>query len=79
MRFFFIVTFLLVAAISFSQTYVIVADHLIDVRNEKVIDNPAIIIQNKMITDIRYDQNYPADAVVINLKGYSLYSYSGRY
>jgi len=72
MRSFFTVTFLLVAAISFSQTYAIVADRLIDVRNEKVIDNPIIIVQNKRIIDIRYDQNYPADAVVINLKGYSL-------
>jgi len=58
--------------ISFSQTYVIVADRLIDVKNDKAIDNPAIIVQNKRIIDIRYDKNYPADAIIIDLKGYSL-------
>jgi imidazolonepropionase-like amidohydrolase len=72
MRFVSTVTFLLVSAISFSQTYAIVADRLIDVKNDKVIDNPTIIVQNKRITEIRYDQSYPADAIVIILKGYSL-------
>ena len=72
MQFVSTVIFLLISTISFSQTYAIVADRLIDVKNDKVIDNPTIIVKNKRIIEIRYDQNHPADAIIIDLKGYSL-------
>jgi len=72
MRSVLLLALLFTSVISFSQTYVIIADRLIDVKNDKAIDNPAIIVQNKRIIDIRYDKNYPADAIIIDLKGYSL-------
>ena len=72
MKLFCLVTSLLIIVSSIGQTYVIKADRIIDVKNDKQLDNPVVIVQKNRIADIRYDNNYPDSAIVIDLKGYSL-------
>jgi imidazolonepropionase-like amidohydrolase len=54
-----------------AQTYAIKADRLIDVRNGKVIDHPVIIVNKKTIVDV-VSGNAPANAITIDLQGYTL-------
>jgi imidazolonepropionase-like amidohydrolase len=63
---------LFVFSSGFGQTYVIIADRIIDCRNGKQLDNPVIVVQKNRIADIRFDNRYPDSAIVIDLKGYSL-------
>jgi imidazolonepropionase-like amidohydrolase len=55
-----------------AQTYAIKADRLIDVRNGKVIDHPVIIVNSKTIVDVLTGNNMPANAITINLEGYTV-------
>ena len=56
----------------FGQTYAIVADRLIDCKNEKALDSPTIIIHGKKIVDINYTHSVPDSAIVIDLGGYTV-------
>jgi imidazolonepropionase-like amidohydrolase len=57
---------------TFGQTYALIADRMIDTKNDRVLENPIIIVKGKKIVDIRFDKTYPDTAIVIDLKGYSL-------
>lgn len=56
----------------FAQTYAIKADYLIDGKSNDAKANPVIIIKDKLITDINFTNIVPADAIVINLHGYTI-------
>jgi len=58
--------------IVFSQTYVIRADRLIDVRNSKVIEQPLIVIDKTIIVDVKTGTTLPPNAILIDLKGYTV-------
>lgn len=55
-----------------AQTFAIKAELLIDGKSNEAKANPTIIIKNKIITDINFTNTVPADAVIINLKGYTV-------
>jgi len=57
---------------SFTQTYAITADRLIDVKNGTALNNPVIIVHGKTIVDINYTNSIPDSAIAITLKGYTL-------
>jgi imidazolonepropionase-like amidohydrolase len=72
MRVLLVIAGLLSFTYSFTQTYAIVADKLIDCKNEKVINNPTIIVSKNKIVDINYNHEVPAGAIIINLKGHTV-------
>ena len=55
-----------------AQTYAIKADLLIDGKGNEAKANPVIIIKGKLITDVNFTNTIPADAVIIDLKGYTI-------
>jgi imidazolonepropionase-like amidohydrolase len=63
---------MLITCYLFAQTYVIKADLLIDGKSDDAKPNPIIIIKNKIIIDINFANTFPKDAVIINLKGYTV-------
>jgi imidazolonepropionase-like amidohydrolase len=54
------------------QTYAIIADRLIDCKNEQSIDNPTIIVYKDKIVDVNFKNVIPDSATIINLKGYTV-------
>jgi imidazolonepropionase-like amidohydrolase len=56
----------------YCQTYAVVADHLVDVNQGKLLDNPVVIVEGGKITGVNYTGTIPDSAVVINLKGYTV-------
>ncbi|MGZ3833941.1 MAG: amidohydrolase family protein [Mucilaginibacter sp.] len=58
--------------IALGQTYAIIADKLIDCKNQQVLENPTVIVHKGRIVDVNYKNNIPDSAIVINLKGYTL-------
>ena len=54
------------------QTYAIIADRLIDCKNEQTIDNPTIIVYKDKIVDVNFNRMIPDSATIINLQGYSV-------
>src|ERR1035437_2614901 len=54
------------------QTYAIIADRLIDCKNEQSIDNPTIIVYKDKIVDVNFKNAIPDSATIINLKGYTV-------
>jgi len=51
---------------TFGQTYALIADRMIDTKNDRVLENPIIIVKGKKIVDIRFDKTYPDTAIVID-------------
>ncbi len=62
----------LLAYVTFGQTYAITADKLIDPKNGKVLDNPTVIVYKNRIIEVNYTHHIPDSAKVINLNGYTL-------
>lgn len=54
------------------QTYAIIADRLIDCKNEQSIDNPTIIVYKDKIVNVNFTNAIPDSATIINLKGYTV-------
>jgi len=57
---------------SFGQTYAIIADRIIDVKNSKTIDHATIIVHKSKIVSITVGVAPPDSATVIHLEGYTL-------
>jgi len=55
-----------------AQTFAVIADKLVDPKNEKIHNNPIIIVHRNKIVDVRFGGPVPDSAVVINLKGFTL-------
>lgn len=72
MRIYILVVILLCSGSVIAQTTVIKADRLIDVRNGKVISQPVIVIEKNIIVDVLSGNNVPANATVLDLKGYTI-------
>jgi imidazolonepropionase-like amidohydrolase len=72
MKLLFTLTAIVIFHCTFGQTYAIIADRLIDCKNERALNNPTIIVHDKKILDINYENKIPDSAVTINLKGYTV-------
>ncbi len=57
---------------SFAQTYAILADRLIDGKNDLAMSNPTVIIRQGKIIDVNFNRTIPDSAIVIDLKGQTL-------
>lgn len=56
----------------FAQTYAIKADLLIDGKSNEAKAKSAIIIKDRLITGVNFTNTISADAVIIDLKGYTI-------
>ena len=72
MRLLFIIYLIINASVSFSQTYAIKADYLINGKSDKALSNPIVIVQKNKIVDINFENQIPDSAQVIDLKGYTI-------
>jgi imidazolonepropionase-like amidohydrolase len=72
MRSFLTMVYLLLVQITFSQTYAIIADRLIDGMSDQPIANPTIIVHEGKIVGINFKRSIPDSAIVIDLKGHTL-------
>jgi imidazolonepropionase-like amidohydrolase len=54
------------------QTYAIIADRLIDVKNGKEISHPTVVVYHDKITEININRKIPDSAVVIDLTGFTI-------
>jgi imidazolonepropionase-like amidohydrolase len=57
---------------SVAQLYAITADRLIDGQQDRIINNPTIIVRQNKIVEINFNGKAPDSAVIINLRGYTI-------
>ena len=72
MRYLIVIICLAINSISFCQTYAIKADRLIDGSSDKALDNPTVIVYQKRIIDINFNNQVPDSAEIIDLKGHTI-------
>lgn len=72
MRIYILLVILFCSGSAIAQTYAIKADRLIDVRNNKVLNQPIIIIEKNIIVDVHSGNSVPANAIDLDLTGYTI-------
>ena len=72
MRYLIVIICLAINTISFCQTYAIKADRLIDGKSDKALDSPTVIVYQKKIIDVNFNNQMPDSAEIIDLKGYTI-------
>lgn len=55
-----------------AQSYALIADRLIDVKNRTTIEQPVVLIQNNKIVQVLSGKPVPQGYTVVNLKGHTL-------
>jgi imidazolonepropionase-like amidohydrolase len=70
--FLFLFLYLLQPFVSAAQSYALVADRLIDVKNRTTIEQPVVLVKDNKIVQVLSNKPVPQGYTVINLKGNTL-------